>query len=468
MKREHSLISSTIVLFIGSALPSVALFLITPILTENLTREEYGSFDLIHVLTSLLIPAVLLQIQTAVFRFLIEERDSKAEMKETVSTVFAFALPVSLLTVSLVSVFLRFGDWQIKLMIGIYLFMYTMVLVVGQVARGLGRTREYAASSVHSSLILLVLVFLFVKTWPMGLKGVLFAYTSSSVIATAILFLRVRVYSCLNVSSVSLPKLRQLLKYSCPMVPNGMAMWVMRMSDRAVISLFMGVEWNGVYAAAAKIPSMVDLVQGAFSNAWQENASMVLNDDDVGTYYSGIFKNFFHLVAGMTSLLLAAVPILFSLLIRGNYQDSYVHIPILVVAEFFYCLATFFGGIYIAYKKTRSVGITTVAAAACNIVIDLVLIRRVGLYAASLSTLISFALLFAYRLIDVQKIIRISVRLPYMLLVMAVLAVQAVFCMQQSMALNIVNIAVGIAVFTWLNAGLIRESVSQLRAFLKR
>ena len=75
MSRESALAKNTAILAIGVFLPKVASIIILPILTGYLTMEEYGTYDLITVLVSMLLPAVTLQIQTAAFRYLIDVRD---------------------------------------------------------------------------------------------------------------------------------------------------------------------------------------------------------------------------------------------------------------------------------------------------------------------------------------------------------------------------------------------------------
>lgn len=82
MNREEKLIKNTMILAIGTFLPRVASFIVLPILTGYLTQEEYGTYDLITVLVSLLLPVATLQIQTAAFRFLIDVRGNIKEEKE--------------------------------------------------------------------------------------------------------------------------------------------------------------------------------------------------------------------------------------------------------------------------------------------------------------------------------------------------------------------------------------------------
>ena len=98
MSRQSKLAKNTIILAIGTFLPKLASFVTLPILTGCLTREEYGTYDLVTVLVSLVLPAATLQIQTAAFRFLIDVRQDKTEIDRIVTNIFAFIIPLSLIS----------------------------------------------------------------------------------------------------------------------------------------------------------------------------------------------------------------------------------------------------------------------------------------------------------------------------------------------------------------------------------
>ena len=90
MSRGGKLAKNTIILAIGTFLPKLASFITLPILTGCLSKESYGTYDLIVVLVSLFLPAVTLQIQTAAFRFLIDIRDKKENVKSIITNITAF------------------------------------------------------------------------------------------------------------------------------------------------------------------------------------------------------------------------------------------------------------------------------------------------------------------------------------------------------------------------------------------
>ena len=110
----------------------------------------------------------------------------------------------------------------------------------------------------------------------------------------------------------------------------------MRVSDRLVLSWFMGIEANAIYAVANRLPNIFSIVQSTFSLAWQENASISVEDEDSAQYYGKMFDNIFSLLVGCMALLIAFTPIIFRILIRGDYDEAYNHIPILYLAMMFY------------------------------------------------------------------------------------------------------------------------------------
>lgn len=66
--------------------------------------------------------------------------------------------------------------------------------------------------------------------------------------------------------------------------------------------------------------------------------------------------------------------------------------------------------------KVSTIARTTIAGAIINVLVNLALIRFIGLYAASISTLVSYASTALYRRIDIRKYIKIKVNVKNILL----------------------------------------------------
>lgn len=463
MSREGKLAKNTIILSIGTLLPKLASFITLPILTGYLTKDDYGTYDLVTVLASLLLPATTLQIQSAAFRFLIDVRDNENDKKSVVSNIMMFLLPVSLLSLLILYFCLSQFSIVIRLSICLYFFFDIVVSATRQVVRGLSHNLKYSISAIISSVCQLIFVVVLVWQLRQGLGGGILALTFAELLSVLYLVFSARLWQYIDIRTVSMAKIKSLLSYSWPLVPNSMSMWVMRMSDRLVVTLCMGLTANAVYSVANKIPQLLTLAQSTFTMAWQENASIVSKDADADGYYSAMFKMIFDLMAGFFGIIVACTPILFVVLIRGDYAEAYIHIPILVLSMFFFAMSSFLGGIYLAYMKTKSVGITTIISAVINLVVDFALIQFVGLYAASGSTLVSYIFLFFFRLIDIQKIVKLTYSKMHLLLVLLLIALESVLCMTNFMVCNVLNAVIAVTFFFVLNKSFVGLMLKKIK-----
>ena len=468
MSRNSRLAKNTVVLAIGTFLPKLASFITLPLLTGYLSKEEYGTYDLIIVLVSLLLPAATLQISSAAFRFLVEVREDVQQVKRIVTNIYAVILPMSAITLTGLFIFFNETGTWIKIWICCYFLFDVLVGAARQVARGLGKNMVFSICSIMSAIGKLLFTLVFVWFLKMRLLGAVISLVAACLFSLVYIVLSLKLYRYIDVKLISKESIMELLGYSWPLVPNALSEWVMRVSDRFVVTYFMGLTANAVYSVANKIPSLLSLAQSTFTMAWQENASMVSKDDDADKYYSSMFQTMFDLIAGFFGVLMAVTPLLFILLIKGDYDDAYNHIPILFMGIFFYSLSAFLGGIYSAYKKTLSVGVTTMIAAILNLVIDLALINWIGLYAASVSTLASHLFLFVFRIIDVRKLVKIKFSVRHLVIVLLLIIMECFLCFQRSFWLDIANFIISTAAFFLLNHSFVKSVWKKMKSILAK
>ena len=175
-----------------------------------------------------------------------------------------------------------------------------------------------------------------------------------------------------------------------------------------------------------------------------------------------MFKSITNFLAGGLAVLIGCSPVIFDLLIKGDYGDAYPQTAILYLAIFFSCLSSFLAGIYAANMKTVNVGITTIVAAICNIAIDFIFINRIGLYAASISTLVSYILLTVYRMINVQKFQKIKFDIRILVVDTLVLCVMICLFIHNTLWGNVLNFIIGIGVAILLNKDILGLIIKKL------
>ena len=466
MSREKNLLKNIFVLGLGKVLPRFFSLFTLPIITFYLSQEEFGTYDLITTMVSFFLPLVTLQMQSAAFRFLLNNRENKDYCEIIISNILLFTFISSSVGLGVLFLFLIKVPFILRVLIVLYYFIDTYFNTVQQIARGLSKNKVYSTSVIVCTVIEFFSILLFVVYLEFSLNGLICALILSCFVASIYITMELNILKYFKYSKRSKKVILELLSYSWPLIPNSLSSWVMQLSDRVIISLFLGVSSNAVYAVANKIPNLFSLVQGTFNMAWQENASLAIDDSDSDLYYSKMFSLTFGVLVGILSFTIAATPLLFKILIKGNYQSSYNHIPILFLAAFFSSISSYIGGIYIAYKRTKEIGYTTLIAALINAFINFALIKKIGVYAASISTLISYFFLALYRMIKVRDFQKIEYDLYKFIGAIALLIMMCFICFCKILVLDIFNILIAVIISFFFNQELIKMIFKKFRGNL--
>lgn len=467
MSREGKLAKNTIILGFGTIFSKIAVYITLPVLTACLTKEDYGTYDLIVTLVSLLLPAVTLQIQSAAFRFLMDLKDGdEAGKTSIISNIYGFVLITSVIALAIMFFILSERNFISRIIICGYFLCDIFSNVNKQIMRGFHNNFAYAISALVGAIGQIILILFLILGLKQELIGTVFALGFAEFMSAGYLFFTGKLYKYISVRELNIAKIKALLAYSWPMVPNSLSQWVMHLSDRLVITFFMGVSANAIYSVANKIPSILIFAQTTFTLAWQENAISTARDEDVAEYYSSMFRIFFDIVAGGMALLIAITPILYKIFIHGDYGEAYRQIQILYMATFFFCLSSFWGGIFVAFQKTKAVATTTVIAALSNIIIDMATIQWIGLFAASISTLVSYILLCILRAKKTQKIIKLKYDIPHCILILIIMVIICLISYQQILVLDILNFFICVVVGLYLNKKLISDIIKKVKGLL--
>ena len=463
MSRERNLVKNTFIISLGTLLPKFASFITLPIITAGLTKAEYGTFDLISTLATLFLPVVTLQLRTAAFRFLIDSRDDFEESKRIISNIIGFIIPSSLVSLAILYFALGKLNSLTRLLILLYYLFDIFLSTFQQIARGLSHNKIYSVSSLIHAFCNMLLIVVCISSLKTGLYGALFANTVSTFLGALYIFFRCKLYRYISFSLVNKATLVPLLKYSWPMIPNSMSLWALSVSDRLVLSMFIGVEATAVYAVANKIPSLLTAAQNTFVYAWQENASIAAEDSDANEYYSKVFSGISRLLAGVMALIIGCAPFIFKLLVKGDYSDAFNQMPILFLAVYFSCISSFIGGIYVAQKKTVNVGITTIIAAVINLTIDFAFVNLIGIYAASISTLVAYLFLTVYRMINVRKFQKIVYKYTEITIICIGLTIMSLLSAEAINIKAFINLLLAFIFAIFMNVDFIKLMAKKIR-----
>lgn len=408
MSRKKELLKNTIIIFIGKISTQFLSFLLLPLYTSYLSASNYGYVDLIITYVSLFVPIITLEQEMATFRFLVDSRNDELKTKKIISSAVLSSSSIIFIFTIICLAILPFLDIKYKYLIVMNVIIISFSNIFLQAARGLGKNIEYSIACFIIGLITVISNIVLIVFLKYDAAGMIISTIIANIFGIAYLFIKLKLFKYITISSVDKETIKNMTKYSLPLIPNSICWWLINVSDRTLITIFLGTAANGIYSIACKFPSILNSFFSIFSLSWTESASIHINDKDNNVFFSDIINNAIKIFTYISVLLISFLPIIFSIIIKKEYVNSYNYIPILILGSFFSCIVGIYSAIYIAKKDTKKVAITSFLAATINVIVNYLFIKKIKLYAAALSTCIAYFAMMVYRGIDIKKTIKID------------------------------------------------------------
>lgn len=407
MSRGRELAHNTIIIVMGRVSTQFVSFLLLPLYTSLLATEEYGIVDLFTTYSQLLLPVVTLMIEQGVFRYLIDNFDNDENKNSIITSSIVMIIGQCILSSFLFCIIAIFIQNDYKYYLLAILIASSFSAWTLQVARGFRKVAYYSLGSFITAGTTIVLNVVFIAFLHMGAVGMLRATMIGNIVCAVSLFICLKIYRYIHFPSISKSMLKDMLKYSIPLIPNQLSLWIINSSDRTIVSLILGLAANGILAISHKFSTIYQTFFSMFQLSWHEIGTVHYNDNDRDEFFSstlaGTYRLFFSICIG----LIAFMPFLFPLMIKGDYGQAYLTVPIYLVAVLFNIVVGYLGIVYVASKNTIEIAKSTIYSGIINIVVHLAMIKYIGLWAAAFSTLIGYFCIMMYRIIDVKKYIYI-------------------------------------------------------------
>lgn len=463
MNKNKELVKNTIILFIGKFCTQFMSLLLLPLYTRCLTTSDYGITDLIQTYLTLFVPIILLRIDTAVFRFLIDSRKDEKQ-KTTIITNATISIVIQIVVCVLIYIIIgMFVQIQYFWLIMLNALALSLSNIMLEVSRGMGNHKYYSIASIISGVVIIGLNVIFLIPLHLGVAGVLIANIIANIICFIYLVYINKVIKYIKPANRSKNKIKELLYYSIPMVPNELSWWIVHVSDRTIISIAINTAANGIYSVSCKFSNILSSIFSIFNMSWHESASIHINDEDRDVFFSSIIKEAFNFFVSVCVVIIAVMPFIFKIIIDSAYNEAYQYIPLLLLGNIFNVLVGLFGGIYVAKKLTKEVAKTTILAAIINISVNIILVKFIGIYAAVISTVIAYALMAIYRYIDVQRFVKIKISIKTIIQTAVAFGFTSVLYFYNTIWGNILNIIIAIVYSIIVNRKVLSVGMRILR-----
>lgn len=427
MNRYKKLLSDTAVYGVGTFASKILVFFLTRLYTECLTAAEYGKADLMTNLANLLIPLAAAGICDGIFRFTLDKDQDKRAVFSTGVLILSASGLIFLICSPLLYAFDYFREFA--WVIVVYVLCSNFHSACAQYIRALDKTKLFAVQGIINTVLTISFNVLFLVVLPEdsffnGVYGYVLSIVIADFIVGAFLFIYAKLWKSIGKQYVRRDLAVSMLKYSLPMIPTAIFWWVTNVSDRYMIKALLGNEGEattGLYTAANKIPTLLTLVTGVFSEAWQFSAVREENAEERSKFYSVVFSSFQAVIFSAAAVIIAFSRVIAGILFSKSYFSAWEFIPILVLAASFSSFVNFLSSVYMVKKRSMKSFITSMIGALINVTLNLFLIPEsvtfggfavhgfgLGAMGAAVATVISYVTVFLIRAIDSRKLLKFN------------------------------------------------------------
>lgn len=412
--RKKYLLKNTVIFSIGNFGSKLITFFLVPLYTNVLTTAEYGTVDLMTVLTTVVVPIITLNISEAVMRFSMDKDVKKEKILSIGLLISIVASIISMLSIPVFNAFAVTSNYSVLL--SLYVLSFSVSLILLCYIRGIEKLLDYSIISIVQTAIIAILNIIFLVKFKLGIKGYILAYTISYFVTILLCLIRGNIKQNLKAFKVEKSLLKKMLKYSILLIPNSLMWWVMNSLDRIMVTSMIGVAENGIYAVSYKIPSILTTLTNIFNQAWMFSAVKEKESKDKNQYTTSIFNGLSTSVITITMLLLLILKSLLKVYVGADFYTSWKYVPPLIVGSAVLTLGTFLSNEYTAHKDSKGFLYSSLLGAIVNVTLNYIFIPKIGVLGASLATCISYVIVFIFRVFNTKKYVEIAYNNPKLII----------------------------------------------------
>ncbi|MCL2020274.1 MAG: oligosaccharide flippase family protein [Oscillospiraceae bacterium] len=404
MDRYKRLASNTLILALGQFGSKLLVYIMMPFYTGVLGPKGYGEVGVIVNASMLIMGVITLSIGESVIRFGLDDKYDKSQVFSIGLITTLTGLIIFIPFVPSVGLIDFLSDYSI--LIYLYVFTGSIKSVCALFVRSTGNVRLFAIDGIFTTVVNISLNLIFLLGFNLGVLGYVLSVVLADLASIVFLFYTGRLTAYLRLFGIDRQLRRLMYKFSIPMIPTAIMWWVTSVSDSFFITAMLGFEYAGIYNAAYKLPNIIALVSGIFSQAWNMSAITERNSRTIAKFYSDVFNFYQSVIYIIAAAMLLSIRQLLGIMAQGEgFDEAFKHSPLIILAVVFTCFSTFMGSVYVASKKSVRSMLTAMGGAVVNIILNLILIPPLEIDGAALATLVSYIVIFTVRVVDTRSLV---------------------------------------------------------------
>jgi O-antigen/teichoic acid export membrane protein len=382
-----------------------------PFYTRVLSPTDYGVTEMLAIFTSLVGFTIALEISQGLARHFGEVRDD-ADRIAYASTSLWFTIASYTVFLVLGILFagpatrLLFGraDYATIFLVALFsIWVNGLFGIVQTQLRFQLQSRHFAMSNLVNTFVSIGAIISLVLFRRMGVLGVIVGQMVGRFAGAVIaLYFARDIYRL----TFSREKLSEMLRFSMPLVPSSVGVFLMLYIDRIAIKELMSLADVGIFGIAYRLVSVLGLLIASVQTALVPLIYSNYRRPDTPGEIERIFRYF--VAAGLIVLMGVSLYAreLVSLLATPAYYGAASVVALLAAATLLSQMYMFAPGLGIA-NKTWTIGVISIIGAAMNTGLNIAFIPHWGIQGSALANLVSAAVVFTIHMAYSQKLYRI-------------------------------------------------------------
>ncbi|HEC35428.1 MAG TPA: hypothetical protein ENI39_02715 [Anaerolineae bacterium] len=400
LQRVRYLARQSVVYGLGTILAQGITFLLIPLYTQCLPPDAYGILSITSAVGRILLGILSLGLPSAAIRFYFDTSDEQ-QKRTIIGTVWltsllaASGLTVFLLVLGPSFSHLVFPDIPFFPYLALALFI-ACFQSLGQLPSAFFRAQEnakrFVAFSVGTLLLTTMLSILLVAVFRLGATGALvarlIAYATGTIGAT-ILLLR---YATLHFQP---PLARAAVLFGMPLVPTTLFGWILRLSDRVIMQLYVDLADIGIYTLGYQLGEAISMLGVAINSAWSPFYYRTFQEhgEEAPVILAPIITYWMMITIALGLAVATLSPEIVRLVAQPGYRDAYLVVPWVATSSVIQVFNWITRQGLMYAKKTYWDPLIYLSGGGVNLGLNLLLLPRMGYIAAAWTTLIGFALM---------------------------------------------------------------------------
>jgi len=404
----------------GNFFQKILLLILLPIFTHFLIPEEYAVYANLMIFISFTSLIYFLGIQQALFSYFYHKKTAEYHYTLVSSVVITIICVGSLL--SLVIIILRNQISQlilrttaysdILILVSVILFFDVIFGLVLSILNMLEKSKQYVIVGNSKHVLFFIVIIVIAILSKITVRNVFLLMTITSGIAV--------IFALIAISSVmkqylreiekpafySFPLMKRLLSFGLIMIPGTLAMMILKVSDRYMLTyLSAGALYDvGIYAIGYRIGMIITFINSIVSLVYFPYAMRIAESEGAKRSFKQVF-NYYVIAGGLLGLfVLLFTPEIFKIFIDPTYAAAISIVVFGVISNYLYGIFNIVNLSFYIKKRAKNIAFAVSIGAILNIGLNFFLIPRYSIYGAGIASIIAFAVILIINFIAAEKV----------------------------------------------------------------